>query len=242
MLGYDCPFSEPYGMTRFMRGTITTRNKDWWFVSEGWPGTGKSTTKDQICRRIDPRLSLDDNIFDLKHLFDVLEDNRKNQVYPIDEGIEIFHNQDWATWQAKALTKLIRMMRVMNSLWAIAAVDFEGLHPFLRNYRIRQRFYHRPVFDEDGMGNGPPQPLWKNEWFDYNDQRVTTRWQDLEFDLQIDSLDDDPQHPAYTQKKEDQFLLMARLMRERYGYEAEKEERAFAKHRKDQDALGMELP
>lgn len=228
-LNYECPFDDAYGMIRFMRGTITTRNKDWWFVTEGWPGTGKSTTKDQIMRRIDPRLSLDDNIFDVKHLLDVLEDGRKNQVYPIDEGIQIFHNQDWASWQARALTKIVRMMRIMKSLWGIAVTDFSGLHPYLRDFRIRQRFYHRPVFDADGMGNGPPIPLWKEERFDYKKNGVVTWWKDLEFDLEIDPLDEDPQHAAYDKKKEDEFLRLVRGMKDRFGYEEDKEAKALSK-------------
>lgn len=242
MLSFDCPFVDAVGMTRFLRGTVRDANKDWWFVSEGAPGAGKSTTKDQICRRVDPRLSLEDNIFDLKHLMDVMEDGRKRQVYPIDEGIQIFHNQDWASWQAKALTKLIRMMRVMNSLWGIAVVDFEGLHPFLRDYRVRQRFYHRPVFHEDGMGNGPPMPLWKDERFGYNEQRVVSRWRDLEFNLLIDSLDDDPQHAKYEKTKEDEFHRLVRLMRDRFGYEEEKEAKQVAKNGKARPKTKRKAP
>lgn len=226
MLTYTCPFQESEGMIRFLRNNSTVRNKDWWFFCEGPEGSGKSTTKDQIMARVDPRQSREDAIMDIKHLMDVFEDFRKNQFYNIDEGIIIFHNQDWATWQAKLVSKIIRIMRIMRSTWGIAGPDFEGMHPYLRDFRIRQRFYHRPVFDEDGMGNGPPMPLWKDEWFDFKQQRRTTRWKDLEFDLQIEPFEEeDPVTKAYEGRKEQLFKDLVKEFSHRFGLEEEKERR-----------------
>lgn len=219
MLSYGCPFSDAAGMVRFFRGNMA-RRKDAIFCSEGPEGAGKSTTTGQIVRRLDPSYDLEaDSIFTLGHLLDVLEDARKGQIHNVDEAINIFHNQDWATWQAKALSKIIRQMRIMRSTWALNVPDFEGLHPYLRDYRIRFRLYHRPVFDADGMGNGPAQPLWKMERFDYKERRVVTWWHDLGFDLKVDSLDSDPKHQAYERKKEENFIRMVRELKHRLGEE-----------------------
>lgn len=222
MFNYSCPFNDAHGMIRFLQGNVR-RRRDNMNVVHGPEGSGKSTTTGQICRRINPKFDLEeDTIFTTNHLLDVLEDCRKGQLINIDEGINVFHNQDWNTWQAKALTKLIRQMRIMASTWFISCPDFEGLHPYLRDYRVRLRLYHQPVWDQDGMGNGPAKILWKDEWFDYKEQAVVTRWIDLENDLSVESLDDDPQHAAYDRKKEKNFRDLVSGIRDRLSLEDDK--------------------
>lgn len=232
MLSYGCPFSDPAGMIRFLKGNVR-RRKDWLTVSHGPEGSGKSTTTGQVIRRLDPSFDMhDDTIFDTRHLLDEMVDARKGQVRNIDEAINIFHNQDWATWKAKALSKIIRQMRIMRSTWFLNVPDYEGLHPYLRDYRVRLRYYHRPVFDADGMGNHDPIVLWKDERFDYKEQRVTDRWVDLEMEMQIDSLDDDPRHAEYEQKKEDNFIQLVQDMIDRLNIEDERLEADLAKAKK----------
>lgn len=227
-LSHACPFSDAQGMIRFLRGNVR-RGKDNIAISEGPTGSGKSTTSGQVARRLDPTYDpVADAIFDLGHLLDVLEDARPERVVKIDEGINIFHNQDWSTWQAKALTRILRQMRVIKSTWLIDVQDFAGLHPYLRDYGSQLRWFHQPWFDSDGMGNGPPMTLWRRLWFDYKANVVSTRWQDLEFDLLIDSLDNEPFFEEYHQKKLDNYHRLIGEFRSRM---ADEEARANRPHR-----------
>jgi len=194
-------------MLRFLRGTMQ-RGRDFMVCSEGPEGAGKSTTTGNICRALNPNFDVQrDTLMNMDDVLHVLREKRQGWVYDLDEAINIFHNQDWATWEAKQLSKIIRQMRIMRCIWVLNVPDFEGLHPYLRDYRIRLRLYHQPTWDADGMGNAPPHVLWKHEWFNYKEQRVTHRWQDL-FDLDVDNLDHDPHWQLYEQKKRANFARL----------------------------------
>lgn len=220
----DCPFDNYPGMRRFLLGNMA-RKKDTFLVSEGPEGSGKSTTTGNICRDLEPNFSITKNtIFTLDELLGVMDECLEGQVYDLDEAINIFHNQDWATWELKALTKIIRQMRIMRCTWVANVPDFEGLHPYLRDYRVRMRLYHEPVWDLDGMGNGPAKVLWRQERFDYDEQRVVHRWQDV-FDLPVESLDLDPEWKPYEAKKRANFKRLVADMTQRKGREEATERR-----------------
>lgn len=221
---YPAPFQDGPGILRFLQGTMR-RKRDFMVCSEGPEGAGKSTTTGNLCRALNPDFNVvQDTIMDLDHLLQVLAEGRRDWVYDLDEAINIFHNQDWATWEAKHLSRIIRQMRIMRCVWVLNVPDFEGLHPYLRDYRIRLRLYHQPVYDADGMGNEPPHVLWKSEWFSYKQQRVVHRWSDL-FELEVDSLDDDPDWKGYEDKKEANFHRLVDEMRKRRVLELAKASR-----------------
>jgi hypothetical protein len=210
------PFQDGRGLVRFLKGN-TLRGKDTVVVSEGGEGSGKSTTTDNIVLALDPDFDLDrDPIMTMDQLLEALHVGKKRRIYVLDEAVNIFHNQDWATWEAKSLSKIMRQMRTMESTWFLNLPDFQGLHPYVRDYRTRIRFYHPPVFDADGMSNGPSQVLWRTERFDFKEQRVIPRWQYL-FDLEVNSLDHHPQWKGYQRRKDDNFhsLVAAMIQRRR---------------------------
>lgn len=233
----ECPFDDYQGLIRFLRGNMN-RRKDNFLVSEGPEGSGKSTTTGNLCIDLaqSQGRSFDverDTIFTLDQLLEVLASGEKGRVYDLDEAINIFHNQDWSTWEAKALSKIIRQMRIMASTWICNVPDFEGLHPYLRDYRTRIRLYHEPVWSEDGLGNGPSKLLWRQERFGYDEQRVVHRWQDVG-DIQVPSLDHDPKWLPYEGKKEANFNRLVRDMKKRMG----EEERRTAKREARMEARG----
>lgn len=222
MHGDACPFNDAEGLLKFLAGNMQ-RKKDNFLISEGPEGAGKSTTTGNLCMRLNPAFDVErDTIMSLDHLLDVLSEGQMYRVYDLDEAINIFHNQDWATWTAKALSKIIRQMRIMRCTWILNVPDYEGLHPYLRMYRARMRLYHPPVWDENGMGNGPSQFFWKREWFDFRDQRVKTRWEFV-FDLNVQSLDEHPRWKPYEQKKVQNFRDLVHDMRTRLDLENAKE-------------------
>lgn len=228
----EAPFNDGQGLIRFIRGN-TRRGKDTMIVSEGPEGSGKSTTTDNLVLQLDHAFNLQaDPIMNMSQLLDVLLEARKGRIYVLDEAINIFHNQDWATWEAKALSKVIRQMRTMRSTWFLNVPDFAGLHPYVRDYRTRIRLYHPPVYDEDGMGNGPSQVLWKTERFGFKEQEVTSRWQYL-FDLEVPSLDNHPQWKGYETRKDDNFRELIEDMMRRKTAEQEKETKRAKKTAKN---------
>lgn len=240
------PFADdiPIGhaLVRFLRGNIE-RKRDNMIANTGPEGSGKSTTAGNLAMRLTADFDVErDTIMDMDHLLDVLEQGDKGRVYLLDEAINIFHNQDWSTWEAKALTKIIRQMRIMRCTWILNVPDFNGLHPYLREYRVRIWLYHEPVFEADGMDNGPPKLLWRHEWFSYKDQAVVSRWLDVG-DVQIDSLDDDPAWMPYEDKKVRNFMRLVAAMQKRRGKEAAKERRrAERQAKKDAEAAQAEAP
>lgn len=201
------------------------RGKDTMACSHGGEGTGKSTTTDNICMALAKRHGYtytDENrIFGMDDLLKVLAKGKKRQIYNLDEAINVFHNQDWATWEAKALTKVVRQMRIMSCTWFLNVPDFEGLHPYLRDYRIPLRFYHPPHWEANGLGNGPSRMLWKHERFDYKQQRVIHRWEDVG-SFHAHNLDDDPNRQDYEQQKVDNFNRLIKDMADRRRKEAKK--------------------
>lgn len=229
----DAPFNDGRGLVRFIRGNMA-RGKDTMIVSEGPEGSGKSTTTDNIVRQLKPDFDLQrDPIMTKKQLLEVLLVAKKGQIYVLDEAINILHNQDWATYDAKTLTKIFRQMRTMRSTWFLNVPDFTGLHPYVRDYRTRIRLYHPPVYDEDGMSNGPSQVLWKTERFDFKEQGVTHRWQ-YQFDLTVPCLDLDPQWKGYEQRKDDNFRdLILDMMKRSEADEAKATKKRKGSTRKD---------
>lgn len=220
-------------MVRFIRGTVA-KGKDLMIACEGREGSGKSTTAGNLAKAINPAWDQrTDTIKDLDHLLQVLYECRMGQLYVLDESINIFHNQDWATWEAKGLSKVIRQMRIMRGCWVLAQPDFEGLHPYVRESRIPLRIYHPPVYDSDGMGNGPAQVFWKHEWFSYKEQRVVHRWQCIINDLWIPSLDGTEEWQGYEQNKVDNFRdLVATMVKRRSAEHAKANGQAKRKARK----------
>lgn len=212
------------GLIRFLKGNMA-RGKDQMLISEGPEGAGKSTTTDNIARHLDASFNLrTDPIMNMDQLLDVLHRAEEGRLYVLDEAVNIFHNQDWATWEAKSLSKILRQMRIMRSTWFLNCPDFQGLHPYIRDYRSRIRLYHRPVFDPDGMSNGPPQVLWKTERFDYKENEVKGRWRYL-FDLETDCLDADPQWAGYEERKRVNFRELVEEMMQRRNKERQRDAR-----------------
>jgi len=207
------------------------RGKDLMMANTGGEGTGKSTTCKNIVRVLEKRLGVKSvTIFNFEQLLEVFGQCKSGQIYELDEAINIFHNQDWATWEAKALTKIIRQMRIMKSIWILNVPDFKGLHPYLRDYRIPIQLYHEPLWEKDGLGNGPAKILVKSERFGYKSQEVDTRWQDVG-DFHSHCMDDDPEWEAYEESKVDNFKGLVKAMVERHQAEKAKEERKTQKKR-----------
>lgn len=190
--------------------------------NEGPEGSGKSTTAANIAKSIYSSFDMvQDTIKDLDHLLEVLARSEKRQLYMLDESINIFHNQDWSKWESKELSKLVRQMRIMQSVWILNQPDYDGLHPYVRENRIPIRIFHPPVYDADGMGNGPSQVFFKHRWFSYKDQRVVSRWQCVIEELHVPSLDDTPDWQDYEQDKITNFRnLVGRIQDRRQADQA----------------------
>lgn len=227
-LEYGAPFDDYDGMLRYIRGNMA-RKKDNVIVSEGPPGVGKSTTTGNLIKDLNPAFNVRTHtIFTVEELLEALAADEEGVVYDLDEAINIFHNQDWSTWIAKALTKLLRQMRIKRCTWVLNVPDFEGLHPYLRDHRAQIRFYHPPFHEADGLGNGPSQVLWRNIWFDYSESRQKTRWVHL-FDMKSHNLDDDPFWSDYEEKKRASFRDQVQAMRRRMKEEAKQAAKRTAK-------------
>lgn len=204
-MDFAAPFRDGDGLLRFARGTVA-KGKDLMICNEGREGSGKSTTGANIAKGLNPDFNMKrDSIKNLDHLLDVLHNAEEGQLYFLDESINIFHNQDWATWEAKMLSKVIRQMRIMKSVWILNQPDFAGLHPYVRENRIPIRIYHPPVYGSDGMGNGPSQVLWKHEWLDWRSGEVRHRWECVIDELEVPCLDDDPAWQGYESDKRQNF-------------------------------------
>jgi len=207
------------------------KGKDLMICNHGGEGTGKSTTAQNFIRVLEKRLGVKSTrIFNFDQLLAVFGKCLKGQIYELDEAINIFHNQDWATWEAKALTKIIRQMRIMKSLWILNVPDFEGLHPYLRDYRIPIRLYHPPEWTKEGLGNGPAKILVKSERFGYKAQQVECRWQDVG-DFHSHCMDEDPEWEAYEESKVENFKGLVKALVDRHEAEKAKEERKNHKKR-----------
>jgi hypothetical protein len=228
------PFSTGTGLIRFIEGTLA-RKKDMWIANEGGEGTGKSTTSGNIAKVLKPGFSMRrDSIKDLDHLLQVLHDCVQGQLYVLDEAVNIFHNQDWAKWESKELSKIIRQMRIMKSVWILNQPDFDGMHPYVRNVRIPIRIYHPDEYEDEwsdnpGMTNGPPMVLWRQRYFSFKEQRVVYRWNRAIDELHVDKLDDEPEWEGYEEDKIQNFKVLVEGMMHRRGVEAAKERRAAAK-------------
>lgn len=222
-MDFTPPFDTGAGMVRFIRGTMQ-RKKDMMIACEGGEGTGKSTTAGNLAKAIQPGFNMRrDIIKDLDHLFEVLYAAESRKLYVLDEAVNIFHNQDWATWEAKGLSKILRQMRIMESVWICNIPDFEGLHPYVRGNRIQMRLYHRPVFDADGMGNGPSQVLWKHRYWSNKEQREVTRWSQIIEEFNVPKLDALPEWVGYEQDKVTNFRGLVKDMMARRETERLKE-------------------
>lgn len=211
---FDAELPIGHALLKFLLGNMA-RGKDNFLANTGPEGSGKTTTSGNLVLRMAPDFDVErDTIMDMDHLLDVLYEGKKGRVYLLDEAINIFHNQDWSTWEAKSITKIVRQMRIMKSTWIVNVPDFTGLHPYLRDYRVRVWLYHEPVFESDGMSNGPAKLLWRNEWFSYREQAVVSRWLDVG-DIEADSLDDDPSWAPYEGKKVRNFISLVKQMKDR---------------------------
>ena len=220
----DTPFTDYPGTLRFMSGNLA-RKRDNWVGIEGPEGAGKTTIGMNLALDLKPDFSVArDAIFTVSQLLDVLAEERKGELYFLDEAANIFYNRDWSTWESKELTKLGRQMRIMRSTWIVIMPDFDGLDPYIREKRIRTRIYQPPYYDADGMTNGPAKVLWKTERFDYTDQRVAHRWVDL-YDLPVHSLDGHPEWTAYEARKEGNFQNLVQSMKKRMKAEAQRDQR-----------------
>ena len=228
-MDFTPPFNTGAGMVRFIRGTLE-RKKDIMIACEGGEGTGKSTTSGNLAKAVMPDFNMRrDSIKDLDHLLEVLHEARKRQLYVLDEAVNVFHNQDWATWEAKDLSKLIRQMRIMESVWICNIPDFEGLHPYVRGNRIQMRIYHPQVFDAEGMGNGPSQVLWKHRYWSNKEQREVTRWSKIIDEFHVTKLDALPEWQGYEQDKVTNFRGLVANMQARRRLESAKERKAATK-------------
>ena len=226
------PFSSPQGMVRFIKGTMA-RGKDLMMGIEGQPGTGKSTTGSVIAKNIKPGFNMQrDSIKDFDHLLQSLYECRSGELYVVDEAVNIFYNQDWASWEAKGLSKIIRQMRIMHGCWILNQPDFDGLHPYVRESRIPLRIYHPPVYDSGGMSNGPSQVYWKNEYFSWEEQRVVKRWQCVIQEFSVPCMDGDAAWAGYEDDKVANFRRLVDDLRKRRASEQTKEVRAMARAKK----------
>lgn len=216
-------------MVQFIRGTLR-RKKDIMIACEGAEGSGKSTTAGNLAKAVMPNFNMRrDTIKDIDHLFQVLYDAQKGGLYVLDEAVNIFHNQDWSTWEAKGLSKLIRQMRIMESVWICNIPDYEGLHPYVRNNRIQMRLYHAPVYYSDGMGNGPSQVLWKHRYWSNKEQREVTRWSQIIEEFHVPNLDSLPEWQGYEADKVTNFRNLVSDLQARRRLETAKERKAAAK-------------
>lgn len=227
------PVTTFLGIVQFLIGQVK-RKKDAMLACHGGEGTGKSTTAKNLARALEKMLGVKAvTIFTLEQLLEVMGSGKKRQLYILDEAVNIFHNQDWSTWQAKAITKIIRQMRIMESIWILNCPDFEGLHPYLRDFRIIMRLYHPPEWQADGLGNGPAKLLTKQERLDYKSGHVETRWLDAG-DIHSRCMDDDPEWASYEQDKVQNFQRLVKAMQDRLKQEKAKETAAKARKAKAQ--------
>lgn len=202
------PFTHGEGLIRFLKGTVA-RGKDIMLCNEGPEGSGKSTTGANIAKAVKPDFDMvEDTIKDLDHLLQVMGEAKMNQVYVLDESINIFHNQDWASWESKMLSKVIRQMRIMRSMWILNQPDYDGLHAYVRENRIPIRIFHPPVYDADGMSNGPSQVYFKHRWFSFKEQMVVSRWQCVIEELHVPCLDETKNWKEYEQDKIQNFVRL----------------------------------
>lgn len=216
------PVEDAEGVVKLLVGQVR-RKKDFMAVVHGSEGGGKTTTSKNLARGLEAELGQKPVIiFRIPELLQAMLSVRTGQIYILDEAINIFHNQDWSTWQAKALTKIIRQMRIMRSIWILNVPDWEGLHPYLRDYRVPMRLYHPPVWEADGLSNGPAKILWRQERLDYMTGKVEYRWHDAG-DWHSWNLDDDPTHQAYEQSKVDNFKELVQEMIDRQEAEDAKQ-------------------
>lgn len=220
----ETPFTDYGSMLRFMTGNLK-RKRDNWIGIEGPEGAGKTTIGMNVALDLKPHFSVaKDAIFTIPQLLDVLAEERTGELYFLDEAANIFYNRDWSSWESKELTKLGRQMRIMRSTWIVIMPDFEGLDPYIREKRIRTRIYQPPYYDPDGMTNGPAKVLWKNERFDYAEQRVAHRWTDV-YDLEVHSLDGHPEWESYEARKRSNFQGLIQSMQKRMKAETLRDQR-----------------
>lgn len=227
-----CPFQDWTGHRRFMLGTLR-RGRDVWVGFEGPEGSGKTTNAANMALDLAPDFDLDrDAIFTVDQLLETLAQGRKRQVYFLDEAANIFYNRDWNTWESKELTRIGRQMRIMESLWLVIMPDLDSLDPYLREERLLMRCYQPPYYDTDGITNGPAKVMFREERFDYKEQRRVKRWVDI-YDYECASLDDTQQWPDYQKRKEANFADLVQRARQRRRDERAKQERRNKKARKD---------
>lgn len=203
----ECPFSDYEGHIRFLKGNMRRRH-DNFLVVHGPEGAGKTTVADNIALDLKPDFDLRRDVIrsmeDLLRLVirraDMPPEESSAEVVVVDEGADIFHNRDWNTVENKEYTKLGRKTRILAGTWIVNIPDFEGLDPWIREHRCWQRIYQPIDFDSDGFVHTEAKVLWRNEWFDYTEQRVVHRWQDV-YDLDVPSLDGHPQWKGYESDK-----------------------------------------
>jgi hypothetical protein len=196
------------------------RGRDNFLVFEGPEGVGKTTGSGNLARDLNPAFSFRydiirsvDDLLDrlLKETGEDLElrsqginprthPSVQRRVRMADEAADIFLNRDWATVESKELLKIGRKTRILRGTWICNTPDLDNLDPWIRNSRVRTRFFYNPFFDADGMTVGPAQVLWKTERFDYSEQRRTTYWTDI-YDYVSPGLDADPEWFNYESDK-----------------------------------------
>lgn len=219
IVDHSAPFTDYTGHRRFLIGNMA-RGRDNFLVFEGPEGVGKSTGAGNLARDLNPNFSLrydiirnTDDLLDriLKESAEDLElraqgiDPRtspqvQRRVRMADEAADIFLNRDWSTVESKELLKIGRKTRILRGTWICNTPDLDNLDPWIRNSRVRTRFFYNPFFDSDGMATGPAQVLWKTERFDYAEQRRVVYWTDI-YDYVCPSLDKDPEWFSYETDK-----------------------------------------
>jgi len=224
-----CPFQDYQSQVRFLKGNMK-RRKDNFTVAHGPEGVGKSTVLMNLAMDLQPDFDPVRNaIFGVDDLLTAILNGKEGDVFLVDEGANVFYNRDWNTVENKELTRIQRQARILRATWLIAMPDYDGLDPYLRNHRTFTRIYCEPHFDSDGMVPGAARVLWRQEWFDYGEQRVVHRWQDV-YDLEVPSLDDHPLWQSYERLKRQKVHDQARDLQKRLRLDAERAEARAAKH------------
>jgi hypothetical protein len=167
-------------------------------------------------------------IFTVDDLLTAIINGKEGDVFLVDEGANVFYNRDWNTVESKELTRIQRQARILRATWLIAMPDFDGLDPYLRNHRTFTRIYAEPAFDGDGMVPGPARVLWRQEWFDYSEQRVVHRWEDV-YSLEVPSLDGHPLWEGYERLKKQKVWQQAKDLQKRLDSDRARVERRDAK-------------